>query len=290
MRYEGITYDRTGRAFDGQSGAYDGKAVPDANESALMPRLGLSYSSDARTAWKMSWGKYMKFVPADSVQTIYSDPANETSQAGLGSTSPQQSTAGDISFERQLNDSMACRITPFYSNYSHLGSLSPDDQGVMRYTDLGTAESRGIEFALRKKLSARWQGWLSYTYQTIKADEAGTGTLTYTSWDRRHSVSLVADYTNGNWSHNMRADVGSGLADVYPTDAGARRAASYAIFTYGLKLDLPKGSSFGDSISVSIYNLFNNRQVAEYESGVGDANAGFKFGERTLSLGISKGF
>jgi outer membrane receptor protein involved in Fe transport len=289
-RYEGITYDRKGLAYVSDDEDYDGAPVPDATASALMPRLGVSYAQDARTAWKISWGKYMKFVPANSVQTIYTDPTNEESQAGLGSTAPQRATAGDISFEKQISDAMAYRITPFYSNYSHLGSLAPDEHGVLRYMDLGKAESRGVEFSLRRKMSSNWQGWLSYTYATIKADNTGTGPLTYTSWDRRHTVSLVADYRKGNWAHTLRTDLGSGLADVYPTAPAARRAGPYAVFTYGLTFHLPKGSGLGDSLNLGIYNIFNNRQVAEYQNGTADSAGGFTTGERSVSMGLSKGF
>lgn len=290
VRYEGITYDRKGLAYVAGDGAYDGVPILDATESALMPRFGLSYAADARTAWKFSWGKYMKFVPANSVQTIFiAIPSAEESQVGLGSTASQQATAGDISFEKQITDAMAYRITPFYSNYSHLGSLTPDEHGIMRYMDLGKAESRGVEFSLRRKMSANWQGWLSYTYATIKAND-GPGPMTYTSWDRRHSISLVADYRKGKWGHTLRTDVGSGLADVYPTDPAARRAAPYAVFTYGLTFNLPNTSSLGDSLNLGIYNIFDNRQVAEYQSGIADATGGFTTGERCVSLGINKGF
>lgn len=292
-RYDSITYDRTGREYITGDPTYDGALIADETESALMPRLGVSYAQDSKTVWKISWGKYMKFVPANTVQTVYVTPDHpyaEAYQAGIGSTSPQRATAGDISFEKQISDSMALRVTPYYSDYTHLGSLAPDDQNIMRYVDLGKAKSRGIEFLLRKKMDQNWQGWLSYTYARIKADEAGTGDLTYTSWDRRHTVSLVADYTAGRWSHTLRADMGSGLADVYPTAAGAKRAAPYAVLTYGLSLELPKGCVLGDSVNLSIYNLLNNRQVAEYDSGVADTIQGYRFGARSLSMGLSKSF
>lgn len=290
-RYEAITYDRTGREW--VSGpTYDGALISDATESAFMPRLGVSFAQDSKTVWKASWGKYMKFVPANTVQTVYAfpdDPYAEAYQGGIGSTSPQRSTAGDISFEKQISDSMAYRITPYYANYTHLGSLAPDEFEIMRYQDLGKAESRGIEFLLRKKMSSNWQGWLSYTYATIKADNSG-GPLAYTSWDRRHTVSLVADYKTGRWSHTLRSDVGSGLADVYPTDTTAKRAQPFAIFTYGINLELPKGTGVGDSVGLSIYNVFNNRQVAEYQSGVADATSGYHFGARAISMGLNKSF
>lgn len=296
-RFEGISYDRKGLAYvagetEEDPGSYTGAPIPDATESSLMPRLGVSYAADARTAWKISWGKYMKFVPANSVQTIYRPDyvGDEASQSGIGSTSPQQSTAADISFEKQINDSMAYRITPYYADYTHLGSMVPDDvTKVLCYQDLGKAESRGIEFLLRRKMSANWQGWLSYTYATIKADNTGKGPLTYTSWDRRHTISLVANYAKGKWGHTLRSDIGSGLNDVYP-GAGAKRANPFAVFTYGLSFELPKNSSLGNTVKLSIYNIFNNRQVAEYQSGVADSYGGFEYGERSISLGVDKIF
>jgi len=275
-RYEGIEYDL--------------RTVNNKTQSDLMPRFGVSYAPDSKTAWKASWGEYMKFVPANSIEAVYLAPAPGDPLSSVGSTAPQQATTGDLSFERQLSDSMACRITPFYSNYSHLGSMAPDNHGIMVYSDLGKARSRGVEFLLRKKVSDNWQGWLSYTYATIKTDDEGTGKLNYTSWDRRHTVSLVADYKTGRWAHTFRADVGSGLADVYPTDAAAKRAGAYAIFTYGLTMDLPKGSSIGDSLNITIYNLLNNRQVAEYEAGAAGPQAGFFYGARQLSMGLNRSF
>lgn len=275
-RYDGITYDR--------------KTVGDATQSDLMPRLGLSYAADSRTAWKASWGRYMKFVPANSIETIFLTPADAGATSSIGSTDPQKATTGDLSFERQLNDSLACRVTPFYSNYTHLGSLSPDQNQIMRYADLGKAQSRGVEFLLRKKVSQNWQGWFSYTHATIKADDSGTGKYSYTSWDRRNMFSLVADYKAGKWAHTLRADMGSGLADVYPGEVGSKRAGDYAILTYGLTVDLPKGSSIGDSLNVTIYNLLDNRQVAEYEAGAANRTTGFFYGARQLSMGLNKSF
>jgi len=297
-RYESITYDRTGRAYvagDGETpGGYTGDWVPDVTESGLMPRLGLSYAQDSKTVWKVSWGKYMKFVPANTVQTVYvypDDPYAEAYQGGIGSTSPQRATIADISFERQISDSMAFRITPYYSNFSHLGVFAPDPDNpdIVTYQDLGTAKARGVEFLLRRKASDNLQGWLSYTYATIKSAEAG-GPMQYTSWDRRHTISLVADYKAGKCAHILRADLGSGVADANPTDSSALRAAPYAIFTYGLTLDLPKGSSIGDSVNLSIYNLFNNRQVSQYDTGVANGTQGYRFAARSFSMALNKAF
>ena len=291
-RLDSITYDRTGRAYIGNS-TYDGDPVPDATESTLTPRLGVSYSVDDRTAWKASWGRYTKFVPANSVQTTYAVPPNtpgaEDTTAGLGATSPQFSTAGEISFEKQVSDSVAVRVTPYYADYRNLGdyvTVGP----LTTYTSLGKGRSRGVEFYARKRMSDNWQSWLSYTVQTVEANQNGAGPLSYTSWDQRHTLALVTDYKTGAWSHTLRADFGSGRADSSPTPGANQRSDPYAIFTYGLTMDLPKGSRVADSVSLGVFNVFNNRQVAQYTGAYGPRSADSWVGDRSVSLGLNKAF
>jgi outer membrane receptor for monomeric catechols len=271
-----------GMRFDSMS--YDRETSGDASESTLTPRLGISYAPDSRTAWKANWGMYSKFVPANSVETSYFGAA----PSDIGETNAQESSTGEVSFEKQVSDSVAYRITPFYSNYRHLGDMVTDDNGVTTYRTIGKGEARGVEFNLRKKLSAGWQGWVSYTYQTIKAGD-GPGPMDYTAWDQRNTLCVVADYTRGIWGHTLRTDFGSGRQDDSASAGISRHANPSAVFTYTLSANLPKGSSLGDSLSLSIYNVFNNRQAAQYT--YGPARTGYSFvPDRCISLGLNKAF
>lgn len=284
-RFDSITYDRKGLGYVAQAG-YTGAPIGDATEASLTPRLGLSYAHDSRTVWKASWGQYTKFVPAGNVQQIYADPTmpgTEDYQSGLGATAPQESTAGEISFEKQVSDSIAYRVTPYYANYRHLGDYVADANSIVRYTNLGRGESRGVEFALRKKMSSNWQGWLSYTYQTVKVGK-GVGPLEYASWDQRNTLALVTDYKKGKWAHTLRSDFGSGRADI----GGVGRSNPYVVFTYGLKLDLPKGNGLADSVSVGLYNILNDRQAAQYTYSYGPRSADALIGVRFLSIGLNR--
>lgn len=269
VRFETINYDR--------------KTCADATESVITPRFGISYAADSRTAWKANWGKYSKFVPACSVEESYFGAGPAIS----GETSPQECTSGEISFERQVSDTASFRITPFYAEYKRLGDYITDTMGVASYKTIGKGRASGVEFYLRKKVSDNWQGWLSYTYQTIKAGE-GNDPLYYTAWDQRHTLAIVTDYKKGIWGHTLRSDFGSGRQDDSAPAGVSRHANPYAIFTYTMSVDMPESSKICDSLTLSLFNIFNNRQAAQYTHMFGPRSSYSIIGERCLSVGFNK--
>ena len=301
LRKEGIKYDRTGKEFDGT--AYNGpNDVPDATESRITPRLGVSYAVDSRTVWKANWGQYTKFVPASSVQNIYFDPTVESSSSGIGATEPEQSTAMELSFEKQTSDTVSCRITPFYTKYQNMGdtfTFTDDNSGasISRYVNVGRGEATGIEMLVKKKMSDNWQGWLSYTFQSAKSNRADAGDLINfynTSWDQRNTFAMVADYKNGRWAHNIRADFGSGRADStrYAPLTSQLHARPFALLSYGMTLDLPKDSAVGNQVYLSIFNVFNNKQASQYgfDPYTGDRVRKSWMPGRFISLGVNKAY
>ncbi len=306
LRHESITYDRIGNAYVAGAG-YTGAPIPDVTESATSPRLGLTYSSDDRTAWKLSWGKYTKFVPASSVQSVYSDPdmtpygpgtpALEVMMPGLGATEPQRNTAVEFSFERQLSDTMAMRITPFRNKYDNLGDYYTDPTtGVYRYTNLGEGKSTGMEFLLRKRMSDNWQGWISYTYAKSRANKASQGILDdmyYTPWDQTHTLTAVADCRAGKFSHSFRMDYGSGRADAGDPTLQLRASPS-VVMSYGLTMDLPKDSGMGEKLYLNVFNVFNNHQTLQYRwsntAGGPVRNRDSWVPSRFISMGVSSSF
>lgn len=275
VRHESITYDRTGNYYVAGEG-YSGSPVPDVTESATTPRMGVSYAADDRTCWKMSWGKFCKFVPASSVQRTYFDPDMvlgegypplEMMTASLGSSAPQRSTAWELSYEKQVSDSVAWRVTPFWARYSNLSDLYMDpDTYTSVYSNLGDGKSNGVEFFVRKKMSDGWQGWLSYTYQKSRANRADLGlvdSMYYTPWDQRHTLTLVADRKIGRSSHSVRADIGSGRADRGDPSVQQRAGGSF-VMSYNFSTQLPEKSSIGDTLYVSVFNVFNTHKTMQY--------------------------
>lgn len=314
IRHESMTYDRLGQDYVFGAG-YTGSNLGSVSASSTTPRFGLAFSANPRTVWKLSWGKYTKFVPASSVQSVYffpdmgmadpssaPDPTTNPSLAklmpGIGAVDPQRNTAMELSWERQLSDSTAIRLTPFSSKYSNLGDTYADPTtGVSRYTNIGDGKTTGMECLFRKKMSNNWQGWLSYTYQKAKANRADlglVGDMYYTSWDQTHTVSLVTDYKGKHYSHNVRADFGSGRMDVGAPALQQRANPSFMV-SYGLTMDLPKGSRMGDSLYLNVFNIFNNHQTLQYRWGTDGAgnpvrNRDSWVASRFISMGVSSSF
>lgn len=282
LRYESINYDRQGGAYVPGSG-YTGAAVPDATATYLSPRLGLVYAASDRSAWKANWGLYTKFLPAYVVQFHYGDPSMEAYVSGLGSTSAQRSDLVELGYEQQASDSLMWRITGFRNNYNNLSQMADIGGGVQQWTNFGRGKSNGVEFYTRKKMSASWQAWFSYTYSKAQYDNAGVDT--FTSWDQRQTACLVADHKVGAWSHSVRMDMGSGREG----QAGSPRSQPYFIGSYTAAMALPQGSRIGDSINLSIYNVFNSGQTMQNSlDGNGDPTRYSWVTPRFWSLGLSK--
>ncbi len=301
LRYESITYDRTGNAYVDGAG-YSGEALGDVTRSETTPRLGLSYAVDDRTCWKMSWGEYCKFVPSSSVQRTYFDPdlvlaegypPLEAMTASLGSTDPQKSTSMELSYERQVSDSVAWRITPFYTRYENLSDLYMDyDTGLSEYANLGDGKSSGVELYVRKKMSDNWRGWISYTYQKTRANRADLGMVDdmyYAPWDQKQTFSLITDYKIGKCSHGLRADFGSGRADRGDPTLQQRAGASF-VMSYNFSAKLPKGSGIGDTFYLNVFNVFNNHQTLQYSWTSGERTRDSWVPSRTVSMGVSSTF
>ncbi len=303
IRYERIQYDRQGHTYIAGAG-YSGEPIPDVNRSITTPRFGLAYSPDDRTVWKLNWGRFAKFVPASSVQKVYFDPdmeifgpggpTLEQAMPGLGSTDPQTSTNFELSFEKQLSEDTALRVTPFRTEYKNLGDTHVDpNTGVSTYSNLGRGKSSGLEVFLQKKMSNNWRGWMSYTYQKTRANRADLGyvdEMFYTPWDQRHTFSLVGECKLGRSSHTFRIDYGSGRFDLGdPTIA--MRARPWLVASYGLHIELPESwSSVGRQLHVNVFNVFNSHQTLQYRWDGNTRVTDSWVPGRFISVGVSKEF
>ncbi len=300
LRREAITYDRTGNEYVVGEG-YAGAPVADVTEAKTTPRVGLSYASDEKTVWKLSWGKYVKFVPSSSVQHVYFFPdmplggpySLEQAMPGLGATDPQTSRAVELSFEKQLSDSSALRLTPFTASYQNLGDNYYDSTtGITSYRNLGEGKSSGLEVLYRKRMSDNWQGWVSYTYQKNRANRADLDLLDdmyYTTWDQRHTLTAVTQLVRGKCAHTFRADYGSGRMDLGTPDVQDRAQPSL-VLSYGLTMKLPEGSSLGDSVYLNVFNVLNSKQTMQFRWDGTDRVQDSWVPSRFISVGVSQVF
>lgn len=247
----------------------------DITESQISPRLGLTYTVDEKNVIKTSWGKFIQFPPSYVMERIYENDGWETYRPGSMDLKPQRSTSWDVSWERQLNETMLARVTPFYRTYKDLlqsQALDPDDPDSMTsiYVNSGNGKSTGAEFYLSKKMSDNWEGWLSYTWMRARANASSftmpidPSVWTYVDWDQRHTLNAVMAYRHKDWEHNWQLYYGSGMADtVYgPPEQGHGESAM--VFSWNVTKKLPEGSRLGDQVFLNIWNVFNTGKATHY--------------------------
>ena len=256
---------------------YDKVAHADSSESQWSPRMGLSYALDSRTNLRFSYGKMIQFVHTQAIERDYADPESEWALtyygAGTGNLRPEQSTQYDFGWERQVNDNYSVQVTPFYRKFSNMLQtimLDPENPDIspVAYENLGEGTSTGIELLIKKKPSDNWSGWLSYTYAKAKAEGSSAadmitpGVTHYVDWDQRHTIALVLNHFNRDWTYSLLGEYGSGL----PYGEGnSQRAPSHLAFGLNISKDVKGGWLSEGKVNLSISNLFNVGTVLDRE-------------------------
>lgn len=290
IRYDGMKFDKV--------------ANPDTDESQISPRLGMSWKIDDKNILKASWGKFIQFPPSYVMERIYVNEGWNNYRLDSLELKPQRSTSWDISWERQLNDDMLMRITPFYRTYTDLlqsQSVNPDDPNSMAtmYVNSGNGKATGVECYLTKRLSNNWEGWISYTWQKARANASSfTSSIdpsvwTYCDWDQRHTLNAVLAYRHKDWEHNWQINYGSGLADSVTASTAQYQghAGSNFVVSWNIIKKLPEGSSLGDQIYLNIWNIFNTSKANHYYVYPdGSKEAATWIVPRFITLGVSRKF
>ncbi|MEN6372480.1 MAG: TonB-dependent receptor [Armatimonadota bacterium] len=263
LRYDGMKFNKVSN--------------PDTDESQVSPRLGLTYKLDSKNVLKTSWGRFIQFPPSYVMERNYINSGWNDYRLGNLDLKPERSTSWDISWERQLNQNMLMRITPYYRTYTNLlqsQAINPNDPTSMAkmYVNSGDGKSTGVEYYVSKKMSDNWEGWLSYTWQRARANASSlTSSIdpsvwTYCDWDQRHTLNVVLAYKHNNWEHNWQLNYGSGLADSVTASTSQYQgyASGRAVVSWNIIRKLPENSNIGDQVSLNIWNIFNTGKVTQY--------------------------
>lgn len=264
----GLRYDRM---------KYDKVINDDTSESQISPRLGLTYAMNGRTNLRASWGKMIQFVYTQAVERNYVNP-DWIDWMGLDNADlqPERATQWDIGWESQVADNLAVSVTPFYREFDNMLqviSLDPTDpEGYPRaFENLGKGVSKGIEFQARKRMSDNWSGWLSYTYQSAKAqanndrETITSDEMNYVDWDQRHTLVGVANFKGGDWMYSLMGEYGSGLRYNLATDTApnCRRVGSHLTFNLNVGRKVSGGWLPQGTMNFSIANIFNSRAALD---------------------------
>jgi len=249
----------------------------------ISPRLSVSYNLTALTMLEASTGIYYQNLP---LLLLSQNPANKN----LKTTKAIHYILG---VEHMLTESTKLTVEAYQKNYSHF-PIDPTEPGLFlvdelfyRYgfffshgtlTDVGNAESRGIEFTVQKKLAKDFYGLASASYFTTRY-EGGDGIWRNRVFDNRFIFSVVGGYRpNDEWEFSTRWIFAGGVPytpinipesqrlgrEVLDQDRinGARRPDYHS-----LDLRVDKRFYFSSSnliVYLSVWNAYNRKNVAQY--------------------------
>jgi hypothetical protein len=258
----------------------------DADYLRVNPRLGIKYLLDAQTGLKLALGRFNQFLgitrPEQGMMPIYFwIPVFDTFP-------PQAADHLILGVERLFSEESDLQLETYYKRYPSLlifnQYLDPlDIPSTVFFTAQGQA--CGLDLLYRYE-AKKLQGWVSYSLGFSRFERNGRGYPT--SFDRRHSLNILAGYRLGRgWIGNLRFCFGSGLpytgvvgryryyywdpitndyrycwAPVYG-DYNSERYPPYHRLDVSITKDLQL--SWGElDLSLQVINLYNNHNLFLY--------------------------
>ena len=262
----------------------------------LEPRVSLRYSIDKQSSVKAGFMRNFQYIHLTSLS-----PTSLPTDVWLPSTDvlkPQTGVQYSAGYFRNFSDDKwESSFEVYYktmNNQSEYKEGAQPDQTVNDNIDnllvFGTGYSYGAELFLKRRVG-RLNGWFGYTWSKTERvfSEFNDGDPYPTRWDRRHDLSLVANYKISN-----RVDFGfvfvyatgnaitlpveryfyeGRVVDVYGPKNSFRMApyhrADVSVTVYPKKTRLNKDKETGEMIekkrkvssnwNFSVYNLYNRK-------------------------------
>ncbi len=204
---------------------------------ALDPRLTVRYKLSRRVSWISALG--MAHQPSNIPLPI---PALSFSQLGRGLQTAYQASEG---VEVKLPWAFTSTATVFGNDFSGLAQLTNDCALEAQAACAATTvhgRSYGVELLVRRTLTERLSGWLSYTLSRSDRDsfDGTTGRWGHrlSEVDRPHVANLVATYELGaHWYAGGRFVAYSGSPYTTASPDGTPNARTPPFFRLDLRLE-----------------------------------------------------
>ncbi len=185
---------------------FDSYAVSGARAHDLGPRLAVRIAVRDDTAIKVAGGRFTQ-LPSLPLQIPGADGF------GLGTLGLQSSWQGSAGVETSAVSGIDLSATGYLHHYwlTDLRDATPSRPDPLADDFLINREavSYGLELLVRRPLSNRLYGWLSYTLSN-NLRSFGGGAYGPSDWDQRHVFNLVVGYRWGRTTLGGRAHVNSG--------------------------------------------------------------------------------
>lgn len=174
-------------------------------ENTVQPRLTMRWAATSRLAVTGSWGRYYQAPLAEDLSAVFGNP-----------TLPlQRATHAVLGFAVKLTEKLGADLTLFHTSSSGLAARSPLETPVLAeaLVPLGEGRTIGGQIVVRRELSDRLFGWVSYSLLKAErwdpvvdpnapAGPASTSTFTLKKrlfdYDQTHLLTVVGSYDLGH--------------------------------------------------------------------------------------------
>jgi TonB family protein len=190
----------------------------DLGDATVDPRLRFILSINEKTRLKGGVGQYSQAPGLLQTDEVF----------GNARLRPERSLHTSLGIDRDLPWDVNVELTGFYKRLWNLGSPSTtlrwtagqDYPLPENFANVGTGHVFGGELLVRKQLSNRFYGWLSYTLmRSVRTPAPGEPQRLF-EFDQTHILTIIASYDfKYNWRIGARFRVVSGNPYTPITDA-----------------------------------------------------------------------
>ncbi len=161
------------------------------DQSGSDPRFSLRYTLSESQTLKAAVGQYSKNAAPDQSAKVFGNPKIDF----------ERSIHYIGGLETKWNEWWETDIQWYYKDFFDLIR----DDGASTLVNSGTKHSQGFETFIRRNLSSRLFGWLSYTYATTKEKTNKEAAERYSEFDQTHVLQLVGNYRlTQTWEFSSR--------------------------------------------------------------------------------------
>jgi outer membrane cobalamin receptor len=240
--------------------SYNQKADPS-------PRFSADYRLSENTVLKASYGFYTQLP----FQGLYS-----ASGFGNPQLSSELASSAVVGWDQRLGDGLSLRLEGYNKDLSRIVELDP----VTNYDNKGSGYSRGVELFLRRSLSERFFGWISYAFSDSQRRDAPGDPLHPYIYDQPQVATVVARYKlTPRWDVGFKWRYSTGLPytpvvgsvyenspNVYAPVYGPENSARFPDY---MRLDLSTSlttvyDTWQWRVYLEIWNATNNNNVLTY--------------------------
>jgi outer membrane receptor protein involved in Fe transport len=200
---------------------WDRETLSPDHDAQVSPRAGLLYRLGERTRLRASWGRFFQSQAINELQIADGVTEFEPAQRAdhwVGSL--EHRTERELALRAEVFRKKYSRLRPRYENLLDSFILLPEIKPDRIRIAPDSALAHGFELSLGRQGDAPFGWWLSYTWSSVRDEEAGMRTPR--SWDQTNALNAGAAWRNERWELSLAAMYRTGwpTTDAFLVSAG----------------------------------------------------------------------